>query len=250
MHTAHISRRTPVTQQIASRPDLGYNHSNMFLFKEKESWQTPTYNLREEIAASVTHGVGAGLSIAGLILLVMLAAIYGDAWQVVAFSIYGASLFLLYLASTLYHAIQKPRPKKVFRVMDHAAIYLLIAGTYTPFLLVRMRGAMGWTLLAIVWSMALAGIIWKIFFLGRLEILATIFYVLMGCLAIIGIREMLVSVPAPGLILLAIGGAVYILGIIPYAWEKLPYNHVIWHLFVLAGSLLHFFAIVTLVEVS
>jgi hemolysin III len=222
----------------------------MFLFEDKESWQTPTYTLREEIAASVTHGIGAGLSIVGLTLLIVLAAIYGDIWQVVAFSIYGASLFFLYLASTLYHAVQNPRPKRNLRLLDHTAIYLLIAGTYTPFLLVRMRGAMGWTLLAVVWSMALAGIIWKIFFLGRLEVLATIFYMVMGCLAIVGIREMLVSIPTTGLILLATGGAVYIIGIIPYAWEKLPYNHVIWHFFVLGGSLLHFFAIVTLVDIS
>jgi len=222
----------------------------MFLFEDKESWQTPTYTLREEIAASVTHGIGAGLSIVGLTLLIVLAAIYGDIWQVVAFSIYGASLFFLYLASTLYHAVQNPRPKRNLRLLDHTAIYLLIAGTYTPFLLVRMRGAMGWTLLAVVWSMALAGIIWKIFFLGRLEVLATIFYMVMGCLAIVGIREMLVSIPTTGLILLATGGAVYIIGIIPYAWKKLPYNHVIWHFFVLGGSLLHFFAIVTLVDIS
>ena len=222
----------------------------MFLIKEKSSWQKPIYNLREEIAASVTHGVGAGLSIAGLTLLIVLAAIYGDAWQVVAFSIYGTSLFLLYLASTLYHAIQNPRAKRVFRVLDHTAIYLLIAGTYTPFLLVGMRGAMGWTLLVTIWAMALAGIIWKIFFLGRLEILATIFYVLMGWLAIIGIKEMLVSIPTTGLILLVTGGLVYMLGIIFYAWKKFPYNHAIWHLFVLGGSILHFFAITTLVGTS
>ncbi len=222
----------------------------MFLIKEKSSWQKPIYNLREEIAASVTHGVGAGLSVAGLTLLIVLAAIYGDAWQVVAFSIYGTSLFLLYLASTLYHAIQNPRAKRVFRVLDHTAIYLLIAGTYTPFLLVGMRGAMGWTLLVTIWAMALAGIIWKIFFLGRLEILATIFYVLMGWLAIIGIKEMLVSIPTTGLILLVTGGLVYMLGIIFYAWKKIPYNHAIWHLFVLGGSILHFFAITTLVGTS
>ena len=222
----------------------------MFLFKENDSWQKPTYNLKEEIAASVTHGIGAGLSVAGLTLLIVLAAIYGDIWQVVAFSIYGVSLFFLYLASTLYHAIQNPRTKRVFRVLDHTGIYLLIAGTYTPFLLVGMRGVMGWTLLVIVWAMALAGILWKIFFLGRLEILATIFYVLMGWLAIIGIKEMLVSIPMAGLILLVTGGIVYMLGIIFYAWEKLPYNHAIWHLFVLGGSLLHFFAIVTLVGTS
>ena len=222
----------------------------MFLFKENSSWQKPTYDLREEIASSVTHGVGAGLSVAGLTLLIVLAAKYGDVWQVVAFSIYGVSLFLLYLASTLYHAIQNPRAKKVFRVLDHTAIYLLIAGTYTPFLLVGMRGAMGWTLLIIVWAMALAGISWKIFFLGRLEILATIFYVLMGWLAIVGIKEMLASIPTAGLILLVAGGLVYTLGIIFYAWKKLPYNHAIWHLFVLGGSVLHFFAITTLIGTS
>jgi len=222
----------------------------MFLFKDKESWKDPTYNFREEIAASVTHGIGAGLAAVGLTLLVILAVMYGDVWQVVAFSIYGVSLFLLYSASTLYHAIQRPRLKRFFRVIDHAAIYLLIAGTYTPFLLITMRDTVGWTLLVIIWSMALAGIIWKIFFLGRLEVLATIFYVVMGCLALVGINKMLVSIPPTGVVLLAIGGAVYILGIIFYAWKKIPYNHVIWHFFVLGGSALHFFAIVTLVGLT
>ncbi len=222
----------------------------MFLFKDKESWKNPTYNFREEIAASVSHGVGAGFAAVGMILLIVLAVMYGDTWQIVAFSIYGASLFFLYCASTLYHGIQRPRLKRSFRVMDHVGIYLLIAGTYTPFLLVTMRDTMGWTLLAIIWCMALAGIIWKIFFLGRLEILATMFYILMGCLAIVGIRKMLVSIPPTGVMLLAIGGAVYILGVIFYAWEKIPYNHVIWHFFVLGGSALHFFAIVTLVGLT
>ncbi len=222
----------------------------MFLFKDQESWKNPTYNFREEIAASVSHGVGAGLAAIGLTLLVVLAMRYGDTWQVVAFSIYGTSLFFLYSASTLYHGIQRPRLKRSFRVIDHAGIYLLIAGTYTPFLLVSMRNTMGWTLLVIIWSMALAGIIWKIFFLGRLEILATMFYILMGCLAVVGIRQILVSIPPTGVILLAAGGAVYISGVIFYAWKKIPYNHVIWHFFVLGGSTLHFFAIFTLVEMT
>jgi hemolysin III len=223
------------------------NSPIMFLFKDKTSWRQPTYNLQEEIAASITHGIGAGLSIAGLVILIVLGIIYGDVWQVVAFSIYGTSLILLYFASTLYHAVQDPGKKRIFRILDHTAIYLLIAGTYTPFLLVRMRGTMGWTLFAVVWAMALAGIIWKIFFLGRMEILATIFYVVMGLMAVVGINEMLISIPTSGLILLVIGGAVYILGIIFYAWEGLPYNHVIWHLFVLVASVLHFFAIATLI---
>lgn len=219
----------------------------MFLFKDKESWKNPTYNFREEIAASISHGIGAGFAAIGLILLVVLAVMYGDTWQVVAFSIYGISLFFLYSASTLYHGIQRPHLKRVFRVMDHVGIYLLIAGTYTPFLLVTMRDTMGWTLLVVIWSMALAGIIWKIFFLGRLEVLATLFYILMGCLAVVGIRQMLVSIPPAGMILLATGGAVYILGVIFYAWDRIPYNHVIWHFFVLGGSVLHFFAIYTLI---
>jgi hemolysin III len=222
----------------------------MFLFKDKESWKNPTYNVREEIAASVSHGVGAGLAAVGMTLLVVLAVTYGDTWQVVAFSIYGISLFFLYSASTLYHGIQRPRLKRFFRVMDHAGIYLLIAGTYTPFLLVSMRDTMGWTLLVIIWSMALAGIIWKIFFLGRMEILATMFYILMGCLAVVGIRQMVVSIPLTGLILLVAGGAVYISGVIFYAWHRIPYNHVIWHFFVLGGSALHFFAIFTLVKIA
>ena len=218
----------------------------MFLFKDRESWKNPTYNFREEIAASISHGIGAGFAAIGLILLVVLAVMYGDTWQVVAFSIYGVSLFFLYLASTLYHGIQRPHLKRFFRVMDHVGIYLLIAGTYTPFILVTMRDTMGWTMLAVIWSMALAGIIWKIFFLGRLEVLSTMFYILMGCLAVVGIRQMLVSIPPAGVILLATGGAVYILGVIFYAWERIPYNHVIWHFFVLGGSALHFFAIYTL----
>ena len=222
----------------------------MFLFKDKESWKNPTYNLREEIAASISHGVGAGLAAIGLALLVVLAVMYGDTWQVVAFSIYGASLIFLYSASTLYHGIQRPRLKRLLRVMDHAGIYLLIAGTYTPFLLVGMRNTMGWILLVIIWSMALAGVIWKIFFLGRLEILATMFYILMGCLAVVGIRQILVSIPPTGIILLVAGGAVYISGVLFYAWEKIPYNHVIWHFFVLGGSALHFFAIFTLIKVT
>jgi len=219
----------------------------MFLFKDKESWKNPTYNFREEIAASISHGIGAGFAAIGLILLVVLAVMYGDTWQVVAFSIYGVSLFFLYSSSTLYHGIQRPHLKRFFRVMDHVGIYLLIAGTYTPFLLLTMRDTMGWTLLVVIWSMALAGIIWKIFFLGRLEVLATLFYILMGCLAVVGIRQMLVSIPPAGVILLATGGAVYILGVIFYAWERIPYNHVIWHFFVMGGSVLHFFAIYTLV---
>jgi len=219
----------------------------MDLLKDKPSWQDPFYTLEEEIANSVTHGIGAALAVAGLTSLVLLAVIYGDAWRVVSFTIYGSSLIILYLGSTLYHSLQHPRAKRVFRTLDHTSIYVLIAGTYTPFLLIGARGTSSWTMLAIVWTMALAGIIWKIFFLGRLEVLATIMYVFMGWMGVFAFRQILSNLPPLGVTLLFAGGIVYTVGVIFYAWEKLPYNHAIWHLFVLGGSICHFFAIATLI---
>ena len=220
----------------------------MGLLKDKPSWQNPFYTLGEEIANSVTHGVGVALAVAGLAVLVVLAAIYGDVWRVVSFTIYGSSLIILYSASTLYHSIQHPRAKRVLRTMDHASIYILIAGTYTPFMLIGVRGTTGWTLLAIVWLMAVAGIIWKVFFLGRFEVMATIMYLFMGWMGVFAFRQMLINVPQLGVTMLFAGGIVYTLGVIFYAWEKLPYNHAIWHLFVLGGSICHFFAVATLVK--
>lgn len=201
------------------------------------------YTVKEEIANSVTHAIGAVLSAAGLILLVTLAAIYGDVWRIVSFTVYGLSLFLLYLASTLYHTVRRPRLKRIMRTLDHASIYLLIAGTYTPFLLVHMRDTIGWTMLAVVWGMALLGILFKTFFTGRFEAPATAAYVVMGWLAIIAYREMMDALPPGGIFLIFAGGITYTLGVVFYAWQKLPYNHAIWHLFVLGGSLFHFFAI-------
>jgi hemolysin III len=204
------------------------------------------YSLKEEIANSVTHGIGTGLSVVGLTLLVVLAATYGDVWQVVSFSIFGSTLVILYLASTLYHSFQNPRVKRVFRILDHASIYLLIAGSYTPFLLVSMRGVWGWTMFGVVWGLALLGVAFKVFFIGRYEVLATAAYVLMGWLCVIAFKEMLVKIPPGGMTFLIIGGVVYTAGVIFYAWEKLPYNHAIWHLFVLGGSTCHFFAVMNL----
>ncbi len=217
------------------------------LLKSKPSWQNPFYSRGEEIANSVTHGIGAALAVAGLSILVVLAVIYGDVTRIVSFSIYGSSLILLYLASTLYHSIQHREAKKVLRIFDHASIYVLIAGTYTPFLLVAIQGTLGWTLFAVVWGLALLGVAWKIFFIGRLEVLATIVYVLMGWMCLLLFKEMLLKVPPWGVAFLITGGVVYTLGVIFYAWEKLPYNHAIWHLFVLGGSVFHFLAITTLI---
>ena len=211
--------------------------------QEKPSQTKPEYSLGEEIANSVTHGVGAALSVAGLILLVVLSANDGDVWRVVSFSVYGSTLVILYLASTLYHSFQNPRVKRVFRVFDHASIYLLIAGSYTPVLLVSMRGAWGWSLFGVVWGLALLGVAFKVIFIGRYEVLATAAFVLMCWLVVIAFKEMIVRVPPGGIALLIAGGLVYTLGVIFYAWEKLPFNHAIWHLFVLGGSICHFFAV-------
>lgn len=201
------------------------------------------YTIGEEIANSITHGVGAALSVAGLTLLVALAAIYGDVWRIVSFSIYGSSLILLYLASTLYHSIQYPKVKRILRIFDHAAIYLLIAGTYTPFTLVSMRGTWGWSLFGVVWGLALMGVAFKTLFIGRYEKIATAAYVLMGWLVVVAFKQMVLTIPPGGIVWLVLGGVAYTLGVIFYAWDKLPYNHAIWHLFVLAGSICHFFAI-------
>ncbi len=197
----------------------------------------------EEVANTITHGLGVAFSIAGLVLLVVRAALYGDAWQVVSFSIYGSSLILLYLASTLYHGIRSKRVKKIFRIFDHSAIYLLIAGTYTPFLLVTLRGPWGWSLFGVIWGLALLGIVFKASFGPKYNTLSTIFYILMGWVVIIAIKPLIAALPAHGLMWLVAGGLAYTSGVIFYAWEKLPFNHAIWHSFVLAGSFLHFFAV-------
>lgn len=201
------------------------------------------FTLGEEIAHSITHGIGAALSIAGLTVLVVLAVLYGDGYQVVSFSIYGGSLVILYLASTLYHGFQHPGVKRVFKVLDHASIYLLIAGTYTPFLLVSLRGNLGWTLLAVIWGLALLGVSFKALFIDRFQNLSVLMYVLMGWLSLVLVKEMLIHIPLGGLILVAVGGVFYTIGVIFYALQKIPYMHVVWHFFVLGGSIAHYFAV-------
>ncbi len=201
------------------------------------------YTLGEEIAHSVTHGVGALLSIAGLVLLVVFAALRGNAWHIVGCGIFGTTLVLMYTASTLYHALPQPRAKRVFRILDHSAIYLVIAGTYTPFTLVSLRGAWGWTLFGLVWAMAIPGIVFKALALGRLRVLSVVFYLAMGWLVVIATKPLLHAVAPAGLALLAAGGLAYTVGVIFFAWKRMPYHHMIWHLFVLGGSVLHFFAV-------
>ncbi len=197
----------------------------------------------EEIANSITHGVGLLLSIAGLVALVILAAKKGSAWHVVSVSVYGATLVLLYAASTAYHAARSRRWKHFFRIVDHSSIYLLIAGTYTPFTLVNLRGPWGWTLFGLVWGLAAAGILFKIWFVDHFAFLSTAVYLAMGWMAVIAIRPVFAAVPSGGRLWLLAGGLSYTIGVAFFAWNKLPYNHTIWHLFVLGGSVSHFFAV-------
>ncbi len=205
----------------------------------------PSYSVGEEIAHSVTHGVGLVFSIAGLAVLTAFAALKGTAWHIVACSVYGATLVLAYTASTVYHAIpvSLPTTKKVLRILDHSAIYLLIAGTYTPFALVNLRGPWGWSLLAVVWALAVLGIVFKAILIGRLRVVSVLFYVLLGWLVVVAAKPLGQSVAAGGLALLVGGGIAYTAGVAFYAWRRLPYHHAIWHGFVLTGSVLHYFAV-------
>ncbi len=201
------------------------------------------YTHREEIANSITHGIGALLSVAALVVLIVFSTSRGDAWHIVSCSIYGTTLILLYLASTLYHSIRIQRLKSFLRTIDHSAIYLLIAGTYTPFMLVNLRGPWGWSLFGTIWGIALLGIILKTTSFGRLPGVSLGFYLTMGWIVVIAIKPLLAVLDKGGMELLILGGLAYTGGVVFYVWEKLPYSHAIWHLFVLAGSAFHFFAI-------
>ena len=208
-----------------------------------ETRETVGYSPREEIVHSAIHGVGILLSIAGLIALIVVARRTGDPWHVLACAVYGATLILLYLASTLYHCIPSPRVKPTLRVLDHSAIYLLIAGTYTPFTLISLRGPWGWTLFGLVWGMALLGIVLKVAAIGRFRWLSMVLYLAMGWLVLVALEPLRLAVAHEGVVLLFLGGISYTVGTLFYGWRRLPYHHAVWHAFVLAGSVLHFFAV-------
>ena len=201
------------------------------------------YSIKEEIAHSISHGIGLLLSIVGLVTMLGYSSLYGDAWHITSSSIYGATLIMLYGSSTLYHSVTIPDLKKVLQKLDHAAIYLLIAGTYTPFTLVNLRGGWGWTLFGMVWSIAIAGIVMELLVKERYHRVSLTLYLGLGWLIMIAIEPLLSNVATGGLVLLLIGGLFYSLGVIFYVWETLVYHHAIWHLFVLAGSASHFFAV-------
>ncbi len=204
--------------------------------------ESPHYRI-EEWLNTATHGLGAILSVVGTIALIVAASQLGDAWKIVSFSIFGASLILLYLASALYHGTRHPRLRALFKTLDHCAIFLLIAGTYTPFLLVNMRGTTGWTLFVIIWSMAITGVVLKIIFKNRFNLARVGIYIAMGWLIIFASSDLVASLSETALYLTIAGGVVYTAGVIFYPADRIPYMHAVWHLFVIGGSALHFSAI-------
>jgi hemolysin III len=202
------------------------------------------YSVKEEVANVISHGVGLILGIVGLVLLLVKAVDHrADALTIVSMSIYGGSMIALFLASTLYHAIPHQNAKRWLKTFDHCAIYLLIAGSYTPFLLVSLRTPLAFGLMIVIWSIALIGIIMKIAFVYRFKRLSLVTYLTMGWLSLIVIYQLALNLDVGGLTLLAAGGVVYSLGVIFYVAKRIPYNHAIWHAFVLAGCACHFLAI-------
>ena len=202
-----------------------------------------SYSIGEEIANSITHGIGIVLAIAALVVLTAYAGIYGNAWHIVSVSVYGTTLILLYTASTLYHSIQQPRVKSMLQVLDHSAIYLLIAGTYTPFTLVNLRGPWGWWLFGVIWGFAVFGTVFQLSRMKRWRAVSLGLYIGMGWAVVVAVKPLIVSVAAGGIVFLVLGGLAYTAGILFYTWKKLKFHHAIWHVFVLAGSILHFFAV-------
>lgn len=197
----------------------------------------------EEWLNSLTHGLGAILSVVGTVVLLIAAGNAGDAWKVVSFSIFGASLILLYLSSTLYHAARHPRLKTILKTLDHCAIFLLIAGTYTPFLLVNLRGSVGWTLFAIIWALAIAGVVLKLIYGHRYELLRVGIYLAMGWLIVLASSDLADNLNAASLYLTIAGGVVYTIGVAFFLADRVPYMHAVWHLFVIGGSACHFSAV-------
>ena len=201
------------------------------------------YTLGEEIMNAVTHGIGALLGVAGTAVLIVLSALKGDAWWIVTSAIYGFTLVLLFTMSTIYHALKPNRAKKVFRVFDHASIYLLIAGTYTPITLGVMRNALGWVLFSVVWGISILGIVLNSISIEKFKKISMIFYILTGWAVIMAVKPMLMLMSAKGLLLMLLGGIAYTGGITFFAMKKVKYMHSIWHVFVLLGAVLQYFAV-------
>ena len=224
--------RDPLSRPAAARAEAG----------------AASHPVREELANALTHGLGAAAALAGGAVLVTLAALKGDGWQLAGAIVFGVCLLLLYLASTLYHAVQHPVLKGRLKVFDHCAIYLLIAGTYTPFTLVGLRGPWGWGLFAAIWTLAVAGVMFKLFFTGRFRGLSTAIYIAMGWLVLVAIKPLLAALDAWTFGWLLAGGVCYTLGTVFYHRPSLPYSHAIWHLFVVAGSVCHYVSVLAQIQ--
>lgn len=243
MHTSKMK------EKLSSTPALSFQELSFEerLIKAKhlhshEQWQQGLL-LGDEWANSLTHGIGFILSCIGLLLLILASFQDENNERLMIFAVYGGSLILLYAVSTLYHLVRTPKIKKLLRTVDHCAIYLLIAGSYTPFTMLLLRGGWGWMLFSIIWSLALIGIIFKVFFRHRFELLSTLIYLFMGWLVVIAAEPLISRFHAGGLYLLVAGGLCYTIGVIFYALDKRRFYHAIWHLFVLGGSICHYLAI-------
>jgi|SRR6056297_1724589 hemolysin III len=204
------------------------------------------FSKSEELSNAITHGIGLALAIAGLVILVVFASLRGDAWFVTSFAIYGTTLVILFAASTLFHSFPEGKLKNLFEIFDHSAIFLLIAGSYTPLMLISLRGALGWTLFGVVWGIACLGIVLKAFYVKKYVILSTLLYLAMSWMIAFAFKPLIANLSTFSLIFLVMGGLFYTLGTIFYVWRKIKYHHAIWHIFVLAGSVCHFFTILWL----
>lgn len=211
--------------------------------KEVKKLKRTTYTLGEEIFNSISHGVGAGLSIAALVLMIIKAAFTRNIYMIISACIFGAMMILLYTMSTLYHAITNKKAKKVFQIFDHCTIFLLIAGTYTPYTLVTLNGTIGWTLFGILWGFAILGIIFNAIDLQRFKKISVVCYLIMGWSIVFAFKPLLENLALGGLIFLFAGGIFYTIGVIFYVLKRVKYMHSIWHLFVLGGTICHFFSV-------
>lgn len=210
----------------------------------KQKGTNPVYSLAEELMSSISHGVGTLLAVAALVVGVVMAAIYSDAWCVVSMAVYGATLVILYSMSTIYHGLKPNKGKRVFRVLDHCAVFLLIAGTYTPLTLVSLRGVLGWVLFGIVWTAAILGIVLNAVNLNRFKAFSMICYIAMGWVIVFAFKPLLDVMQTGGIVLLITGGVAYTIGAVLYGiGKKVKYMHSVFHFFVLAGSILHYFCI-------
>ncbi|MFC4022435.1 hemolysin III family protein [Oceanobacillus longus] len=205
--------------------------------------ETHVFSKGEEIANAVTHGIGAVLSLVGLVVLIVASSLHGTAWHIVSFTIFGATMFILYISSTMVHALKPGKAKDLFEIFDHSSIYLFIAGTYTPFTFIVIQGPIGWTMFGVIWGIAIGGIVFKAFFVKKYLFTSTILYVVMGWIITLGWSQIVENLHPNGVVLLVVGGLCYTVGAVFYVWRGFKYHHLVWHIFVLAGTTTHYFCV-------